>query len=592
MAANEDFNALKAAVLKAETSELSGQLGRAALAWEFLLGFAAKKPFYRSHLCQVIEALLAQPGWRDVYARSQELQEMAETVHEDVKKALAAVPAAPAPAPKQEERPKSGPSKDVEWPSWEVLEEVVKKETFMAANEEFRVLRLAVIAADEVQLASQVAHAAMAWEFIAGFAAKKPHFRSQVVEVVSALRKESGWEAALEAAQPSLRSRLAELPEAVRGPLSRADKSPSALSGGDSSMDEIGQEQEHQMPYTSPDFQSLEERLRSMQSCVANLAPDEPPAVGDVKSTPPTLPEEPEPDAREELVSQLLDSAKPPEAKPQGDAVPAEDAVPDEASCILDMAASLEAAQPVVAHYLRIHALEMLLAAKQSGQSRTAEADKLLLTTFEKAEQTKASLDLTGGAEQLRHFAVQNYEQAISADGGVATADLAQNLLTAGLCLGALAQFGQMEPALAERAAYAKSRAGHLRECLRHQLPPAAPQPPVQPPAAPAAPAPPPPRTPAADPPRAPNPPPSADLRPADPKPEAPPSRPAVVPVQQAPPAVPAVPAVPAAATLPPSKRQAEARKKADQAIAAVAAGSDDSARALIKEALGLLHGL
>ncbi|OLP85671.1 hypothetical protein AK812_SmicGene33298 [Symbiodinium microadriaticum] len=33
------------------------------------------------------------------------------------------------------------------------------------------------------------------------------------------------------------------------------------------------------------------------------------------------------------------------------------------------------------------------------------------------------------------------------------------------------------------------------------------------------------------------------------------------------------------------SKRQAEARKKADQAIAAVAAGSDDSARALIREA-------
>ena len=28
--------------------------------------------FLRSHLCQVIEALLAQPGWRDVYARSQD----------------------------------------------------------------------------------------------------------------------------------------------------------------------------------------------------------------------------------------------------------------------------------------------------------------------------------------------------------------------------------------------------------------------------------------------------------------------------------------------------------------------------------------
>ena len=52
----------------------------------------------------------------------------------------------------------AGPSKDVEWPSWEVLQatlpsicprtcmqvarkEVVQKETFMAANEEFRVLR-------------------------------------------------------------------------------------------------------------------------------------------------------------------------------------------------------------------------------------------------------------------------------------------------------------------------------------------------------------------------------------------------------------------------------------------------------------------
>eukprot|EP00439_Symbiodinium_sp_Y106_P044907 s1762_g5.t1 len=276
MSANEEFTALKGLVQKADASELSAQLPRAPLAWEFLLTFGAKKPFYRSHLCQVVEALLAQPRWREVYASSQELQEKAAdpVLHADIKKALATVPAAPAAAAaaKKEEKPRAGPSKDVEWPSWEVLQEVVQKETFMAANEEFRVLRLAVLAADPVQLASQVAHAPMVWEFIAGFAAKKSHFRSQVVEVTSALRKERGWDEALEAAQPSLRSRINELPEAaaaVRGQLSRADQSPAA-SGGDSSLGDVGEE-EHQTPYTSPDFRSLEERSAGVIGFVTRI---------------------------------------------------------------------------------------------------------------------------------------------------------------------------------------------------------------------------------------------------------------------------------------------------------------------------------
>ncbi|CAE7042259.1 LIP5 [Symbiodinium sp. KB8] len=631
MSANEEFTALKGLVQKADASELSAQLARAPLAWEFLLAFGAKKPFYRSHLCQVVEALLAQPRWREVYASSQELQEKVAdpALHADIKKALAAVPAAPAAvavATKKAEKPRAGgPSKDVEWPSWEVLQEVVQKETFMAANEEFRVLRLAVLAADPVQLASQVAHAPMVWEFIAGFAAKKSHFRSQVVEVTNALRKERGWDEALEAAQPSLRSRINELPEAasaVRGQLSRADQSPAA-SGGDSSLGDVGEE-EHQTPYTSPDFQSLEERLRSMMSCVANLAPDQSPGVdegedrlrgkeGPRNAAPAAGPSE---GLREEMVSQLLEEAKtsgsedagrlpeapdpqppqePPKKEPQAEVAP-------EALCLLDRAAALEAdgSQPVAAHYLRIHALEMLLTAKQRGQTN-AESDKLLFATFEKAEEAKARLDLSRGAEQLRHFAVQNYEQAVSADGGPADAKQAWDLLTAGLCLDALAQFGAVEPALKERAQYAKSRAEHLRSCLRLQQAPEAPQPPQQPlaPVAPAAPAaqapvvpPPPPRAPAApaapDPPAAPAAPAPAAAPKAQPKPSAPPpSRPTAVVPQAQPAPVPA-----AGSTLSASKRQAEARKKADQAIAAVAAGSDDSARALIREAIGLLQGL
>lgn len=56
-----------------------------------MLGFADKKAFYRSHVCQVVAALLAERSFRQCYASSPALRELAEGLHQDVRKALEAV---------------------------------------------------------------------------------------------------------------------------------------------------------------------------------------------------------------------------------------------------------------------------------------------------------------------------------------------------------------------------------------------------------------------------------------------------------------------------------------------------------------------
>ena len=87
------------------------------------------------------------------------------------------------PATKTLEKPRVS-GREVEWPvpwnyllsdlvevelleDWESVEAAVRMEHFMGANEEFSLLRLAVLAADPVQLAGQVGKADLVWQFLA-----------------------------------------------------------------------------------------------------------------------------------------------------------------------------------------------------------------------------------------------------------------------------------------------------------------------------------------------------------------------------------------------------------------------------------------
>lgn len=280
----------------------------------------------------------------------------------------------------------------------------------------------------------------------------------------------------------------------------------------------------------------------------------------------------------------------------------------------LQQAAKVEAAQPVVAHYLRVHIVEQLLRAKKRGEL-DAQARGLLLATLEEAEAKKAALDLASGPQQMEAHARRIFRAAVDADAvGAAAPEL---LEAAGLLAEALAQFsgGELPAALRPVLLYAHARAQHLRERLRAGAPPEAPAPPAfpEPPAPPAA-APPVAPAPAAAP-QARQPPPAA-------QPTAPPEPPghrtaplggaeaaadaaAAAAAARVAAALAAAAAPPAAAAaqcaapspyagMPPTQRKSEAKKRVDSAVSALAGSGDDTtkARALVVEALQLLEGL
>jgi len=704
MSANEDFNILKTAVLK-KSDEIPAQRQYAPLAWEFVLGFAHKKTFFRSHVCQVISALLADPSFRHAYASNSELRKKASEQHPEVKECLDAVDAVEEVVPKKVEMVKpriTGKEQtEVEWPDWEAMEATVRLDHFMGANEEFRLLRLAILAADPVQLASQVARAEMVWQFLAGFGEVKSHFRSQMAEVIGILRQENGWEEALDAVRPKIQDRLKKLPEILQTAMStdhaeaeRASRSASFC------QEEVAEDSQ---TYSSPSFESLQDRLKSLSVHMANLGQTQsevkpmeaeaPPKVQEdsqVENSPSfeslqdrltslsvhmsglakaganrneaqvlqqmkvtevqqRLFQQQEPvrmllataksllltegsanlleniehqqksarsisadlmegkmtleklanlheedhQIREEIlqgVQHLVEQVESAEAmltkrhneaekeieiekllKQNEQCQPAmhiqtEKLIPvpltepfDKAAALLEKAKTLEGEYAVIGHYLRVYALELLITAKQAGQSKP-EADQMMLETLQMAESKKGQLDLANGPAQFQAFILQIYDEAVLSDS-------LEELLNASLLLETLSQFyGSEVIELGARASYLQLRSQLLTSCLQQGKTPAVAKPPSL--AAPTLPGvskvPP---------------------APAQPKPTAMPpvKAPVPQPKQDLPPEI---------AGMPRSKRQAEARKKADQASSALKAGQDDTAKACIREALGLLEGL
>lgn len=571
MSANEDFTALKNAVLGSSPEELAAQSQNAALAWEFLLGFAAKKTFYRSHVCQVVRALMSAPRtWRQAYTSSAELRSKSAHVHQDIQEALmteeqatalsVSVPKVPAALPQTT-------AKQIDWPEWEAISTAVRMErttgATMGAADEFAGLRSAFKAAGPVDLASQVGHASDVWHFLVSIGEKKAIYRSQIAEVVGILREDEGWQAALEAAMPELRSRIEACPDVIKEALGfkaveaagtdltlkrvvpeQADSSPGepSIPGYNSLEEKLSSPGEP----SSPGYNSLEAKLSSMLGSVADLAAKEP--IGDSQaatqgasssSLEDRLNSMLGQDTKEESDKDPWSWHSTPADAQQRDAGPPP-ATQEEAPAFLEAASAIEAAQPVVAHYLRVHAIELLMKAK------TPEAKPLLLQVFAEAESKKVGLDLKEGQAKMEAFALRAFETAC--DSELARTDsskLPELFRSASLFLAALAQFHNdsgMPAGLTQKLAYAQSAS-------RRSLP-AAPQ------------------------------------------------LPKVVPATAAEPTAP-VATVEAVAPTPGqlsglsrAKRQKEAKTKSEQAAKALASKEVIKARGLICEALALIEGL
>lgn len=604
VSANDTFTELKNAILKSSPEELATQSSNAVLTWEFLLGFAAKKPFYRSHVCQVVKALMSAPGiWRQAYTTSEELRSKSENVHLDIQEVLktvgetsavsAAVPSVPASLPPAAAKP-------IDWPDWEAISTAVRTErstgATMGAVDEFAALRAAVRAAGPVELASQVGHASYVWRFLVGVGEKKAIYRSQIAEVVEILREEEGWETALETIMPDVRARVEALPDVIKEAMSIE----SWEVVGDNPALKAGEVPEQADPKpgdpSTPGYSSLEEKLSSMLGSIADLAGPEC-TGGDSARTQGMNPDPPGSaglSLEDRLSSMLSQDTKQSDTDPWSwhsaqeaintlegkDGAQQRDAdrlhaagyqaearetlrpaLPhagrEGATVFLEEARAIEASQPMAAHYLRVHAIEVLIRAK------TPVSDPLLQQVFAEAESKKAALDLTDGPATMEACALRAFEEALDAErAGAASSKLIVQLRSACLLLGALAQFhkdalpaGLAEKLACAQACYAKpSTAGSLS---------VAPQP-------------------------------SKACATAAPAAIAAPVAPAA-PAALAATAAPAVPAGPAAGQfsgLSRTKRQKEAKKKSEQAANAIASKEVSKARSLIVEALALLEGL
>eukprot|EP00930_Biecheleria_cincta_P048031 TRINITY_DN33407_c0_g1_i1.p1 TRINITY_DN33407_c0_g1~~TRINITY_DN33407_c0_g1_i1.p1 ORF type:complete len:646 (+),score=149.10 TRINITY_DN33407_c0_g1_i1:73-2010(+) len=622
VSANEIFTDLKNAILKSSPEELATQSANAALTWEFLLGFAAKKPFYRSHVCQVVKVLLSAPGaWRQAYASSEELRSKSAHVHADIQEALktageeasaavAAVPSIPASIPPVA-------AKNIDWPDWEAISTAVLTErstgATMGAVDEFSALRAAVRVAGPVELASQVGHAPDVWRFLVGVGEKKAIYRSQIAEVVGILREEEGWERALKTAMPEMRARVEALPDVIKEALGM-ETCWEVVVGADAPLQKAEvPEQADPKPDDpgTPGYSSLEEKLSSMLGVVADLAGPE--CTGDDRAKTQDVNPNPHGSAgmstsslsmEDRLGSMLGQDTKqsdkdpwswhsPHEAKntlegeegahqrdadrPHAAGYQAETPRPplpqsgrEGATVYLEEAGAIEARQPMAAHYLRVHAIELLIRAKTPG------SDPLLQQVFLDAESKKAALDLTNGPAAMEAFALRAFENALNSErAGADSSKLTVQLRSACLLLGALAQFhndGALPAGLAEKLAYAQ--ACYAKPSTPASLP-AAPQPSRT--CATAAHA-----EPAAY---------SAPAAPAAPAAQAAHAGPAALAATAAP-AVPSGPAAGQISSLSIAKRQKEAKKKSEQAAKALSSKDVSKARSLIVEALALIEGL
>lgn len=693
--ANEEFGALRTAVQKASPETLVANAVQARLGWEFLLGFAAEKSMFRAQVVTVSRTLVATSGWSQALAQSADLRQCVDGLHEDIKEALRPAfegpppsPAASGPVNKADEG--SRPSVIITWPDWAAIEAACLTKNFRQASDEFATLRKAVLKAAPRDLAAQEAHASHVWRFLVGFAAAKALYRGQIAETVRALRQQPGWEATLTTMRPELSPAVAGLHDDVQsafgavggqgGPAHAETSVPPAAAAAvaelpaDPEQDADRQKAEvaaavelaeaSRQAGAQVDPQDLKPLLATMAREVsASYSSTSPP--GSFKSSgatevpvspPPVLP----PPATSTTSVTSAASAQP-EAAPAATDVPAEVPIPpppppviqldparQRAQPFLQRALELEAIDPVIAHYCRLHAVEILIRARKLKEA-TAESDALLMSTLEEAELKRKDLDLTHGQVRCEALVYNLWNEAVGTDDGSTEGFRAspQRLYMAAIFMEVLGQFhgGELPQDLAARSGYAKGRAVYIRDCLRKGCEPCPPTPPpaLLPPKVPRAPqkvpqaavqassplpsaadapavvpgpapaihvaaAPPAPPTPT---PPAPTPspeagtpgvPPSAaaPLQPPQPRaaPAPAPASPLPAPVDgQRPPIlmepVPSAgrgtPAVPAAQA---TKLRADARKKVDAAYSLLDRGDSAAARQNIIEALGLLEGL
>lgn len=144
----------------------------------------------------------------------------------------------------------------------------------------------------------------------------------------------------------------------------------------------------------------------------------------------------------------------------------------------LQRAGEIAAHQPVVAHFCRLYAIELMMKARQSGNT-SPELEKQLLGELGEAEAAKKTLNIASaqGQSTTESFALRVFDGADAADHAArdreSQAAVFQKFYAAALFLDVCAQFydGELPPDLAEKARYARFRVVQIREGLKQGVP-------------------------------------------------------------------------------------------------------------------------
>lgn len=529
MSATDEFLALKNMILKQDPADLVQQSDKAKVTWEFLVGFAEKKPLYRSHIKNVIQALAAVQSWRMAYAALPELHAKVSKLHSDLQAAWDFQGQSPENEPKSSLMvpPPSAPEshKLARWPDWATVESSVATGGFNSSGDLFSTLSNAVKDASAQDLVAESLHAGLVWEFIIGFASANSKYIACITDVVETLMAAPAWRSVW-ATRGDLQLQALALHEDLQKALQLASVGP----GGPQSGAPAGSTADGGATPRLPD------RSPAMEGTAAAAQPVESGAMAGPS----------DPAAR--LVQPYLQRA-----------------------------AELEASEPLVAHYCRVHAVELLVRSqRERGGKTSAESRAFLNEVLKQAEAGKKKVqqqfDLFGGQRTMEVFALRFFRNATAADrAGPPNSSIPQQLYLAGLFIDVLAQFhsGSLPPALAHASQYAKSRAVHIRSCLQRNIDPDPPMPPSL----------------------------GDDLVTK----ESSLVRPALAPVPVVKPPVVAAAVAPTLASAPQAtvgsawsgaKRKVEARKKASLAISSIEADDAHAACKNIREALALLDGL
>lgn len=300
-------------------------------------------------------------------------------------------------------------------------------QSFSGANDAFNAVKVKCLKAAPEQIDEQVRHADITWQFLFGFVQKKAIYRAVVAQLIRKFAAVPSW-VAVYREQTQLHAIVPKLHKDVQAALAPMNEGLLAVSL-------VAPPEPPQTLHTNEAGDEVDNEGGDMPTNFAQKMPTTP--------------------AEQVVLEQIEHVPFPTLVK--------------KCSSFLKRAKDLDLTQPIVAYYCRVHLVEILINARQRGES-TPDSDAILFETLDCAEASKKTLDLADGREEMEAYSLYLFDEADAVDrAGRGDTTTAMMFHDSGLFIEALAQFydGHLPPDLLAKSRHAKSRAVQLHTRLK-----------------------------------------------------------------------------------------------------------------------------